>query len=392
MTNSSRLSSNFIISRSIGNFYFWGSVSVPYFVHRGFSLQAALSMIGIYAFLNVVFEFPTGVIGDVYGHKTAVVLSDILGTVAMLLLALPLPHIYYYGVITLLAIASSLISGSDIALLKSISTDFKRDLSRLKAQESIFLFMALSLAGFIGKINLVLPLLLTAFSWLTAGILVYRLTIPKTTRPLGSGNIYQTSISSIKQVLASIPLLAVILYASVNGGFMISSKTLINSLTPFAGLDLSLVGLVVGLSMLARSFGYRYSRYLDKVRTRYIFLLSSCILFLVAFLPLSGSSIAILATLGALLALIELRSEVDINNLVPDYLRASILSLKNLLVRLFSALYLISTGIVLERWGFKSLILSTILVFTVTGFTYLRITKNRTHVVPIFNPNSRQTE
>ena len=356
---------------SISSIYFWGAVSVPYLVYRGFSIGEAFSLLGIYSILVVILEFPTGVIGDLYGHKLSVNLSNITGVITMFLLAQNLPHFAYYLVLTLGALSSSMLSGSDDAILKKLSPNFNKDLGTYKSFSAFAAFASVSIGGWLGKINLTLPIYLTGIVWLIATAIVSA--IPVDHHRLKGANIFSHSFLSIKLVLASLTLTGIIAYAGVNDGFAMSIKTIINSSAPVLGLDLGYIGLLVGFGLLCRSLGYKYAHTLSKLKNRYLYLAIVTILLAISWLPTDYFSLGLLGIINGLTAVVGIRADLLINSLIGDSVRASVLSLKNLMIRLFSGGYLFIAGSVIEGTTYRYLMFGTLVLYTIAGYYFVRL-------------------
>lgn len=375
MKSSNPTSGRLIAARALGAVYFWGAISIPYLVHRGFTIQESFSLLGIYSLLVVLFEFPTGVIGDVWGHKFSVKLSFILGGISMLLLAMDVPkHVYYFQTI-LMALSSSLISGSDTALLRKVSSDFKKDLSAASTLENIIMSLTVAAGGFIAAYSLTLPLYITGITWIYAGYLIHNIHLTDKRHEKTSGNVFTQALNSVSFVRGSVPLMAVLLYATVNSGYLFDVKTIINSASPKLGIDLRLVGLLVAASFVTRSLGYYLAQKIEHVRTKYLYTAVTGIFLSICIIPPGLISLSILALQNGLLAVIRIRTELTINDMVPDEVRASVLSLNNLLIRLMSGSYLFLAGYVLQILDIRYLIAATVPLYAAAGIGYVYLTK-----------------
>lgn len=269
--------SRYILARALGNVYFWGAISIPYLIYRGFSIPGAFTLLSFYSILVVILEFPTGIIGDIYGHRQTVIAANLIGAISMALLALSLPLYGYYFIFVLNALSASLISGSDDAYLRSLSGNFRHDLAKVRKLGTVFAFFSFISAGFLAKINYSLPLLITSCTWVLASYIFSQLPTSKLKTSQTTGNIFQQAFKSLKYVWVSLPLIAVMVYGSLNEGYQFSIKTIINSATPALGIDIRYVGLIVGLGVLSRTIAYQFSARLEFFKTRYLFLTSIAI-------------------------------------------------------------------------------------------------------------------
>lgn len=364
----------YLIGRSVSSAYFWGAISIPYLVYRGFSIAEAFSLIGLYSLLIVILEFPTGVIGDLYGHKLSIIISNLTGALVMFILAQDLPHYGYYLLIILAAISSSMLSGSDDALLKSISPNFSKSLATIRALEMLVASISIAAGGFIAKYSMPLPIFLTGVFWLLSLFFIFPIHNPH--KLIKGANLFSASFVSLGVIFSSFSLLGLILYAGINGGFAMSIKTLINSFSPALGLDLGLIGLFVGLGMLMRAVFYQFSYLFAPVRNRNLFLLVLLNLIFLGLVPPGYLSLLLLCLVNGLTAVIGIRADLAINNLVADQIRASVLSFKNLFIRLFSSGYLFISGIAIESSYFRLLMLFTLIIYMLAGFGFVKLSRH----------------
>ena len=108
---------------------FWISIVVFYFQSRDLSTEQVFQLVSLYSIAIVVFEYPTGVIGDFFSHKTSVTLGYLVTGISVFILGFDGSYLYYIFVLLLGALGISLISGSDTAVLHSVSKDFDKDYS-----------------------------------------------------------------------------------------------------------------------------------------------------------------------------------------------------------------------------------------------------------------------
>lgn len=354
------------------NFYFWISVAVPYLAFRGISLHEILFILSVYQVAIIIFEFPTGVVGDYFGHKTSLILGSILTVIAMSVILLPGPkYIFYVGVL-LNAIGSSLVSGSDIALLKSISKKFKHDYSDYLSLSDFTLLIVAPMGTLLFKLNPLLPIALTILGSFTT---IFFLLSIQTKKGLvvkdTSGNIFKLAFEGVRVTIKNKRLLLLFLVTMVIGGFAVSVKTIMGIVVESSIIDVSWLGLIIGIAMFLRGIG---KKYLSKI---VVFTSNRLLIVLIVLFLVSGfidSFIYLLITLslsalivGALITNIG----VEVNHHIEDKYRASVLSLQNLLKRLFSSVYLVFIGGLLVSGGIRYFSISTGLLFLVSSLILL---------------------
>ena len=147
----------FQISQAFASFSFGIALVVPYILFRGFSIEQAFSLISFFALVNIITEFPTGVIGDYYSHRLSVILGIAISIICSILFILNLPLIGYYVILGFSALGVSLIQGSDLALLKTIPPNFKKEYALMGSVSDFVVFLAALASGFIVMIDIRLP-------------------------------------------------------------------------------------------------------------------------------------------------------------------------------------------------------------------------------------------
>jgi MFS family permease len=146
-----------IFSRS---FLILNSVLTIFFEIRGFSSEFAFVFLAVANVFILLLEYPTGVIGDWFGHKYSIILGNIFNALAVVITYFADTASLLYLAVFVLSIGQTLNSGSDTALLKTLSKDFTKDHARYK----IILLGAIAIAGVVGPVLLtiseILPFLI----------------------------------------------------------------------------------------------------------------------------------------------------------------------------------------------------------------------------------------
>lgn len=130
-------------------------LGMPYMAYRGLSLEEAGLIFGMYSFFMVLLEYPTGVIGDYYGHKVSVALSNLVSSISVFLFIFSGNFYFYLVLVFVLAVGNSLNTGSFTALVDKVDHErFKKLNAEVGSISDItLLFVALVygfLAGYIG--------------------------------------------------------------------------------------------------------------------------------------------------------------------------------------------------------------------------------------------------
>jgi len=359
------------LSKYLSSSLFWIAIIVFYLESTGLSLTQVYQLISIYSIGIVVFEYPTGVIGDYYSHKLSVFLGLFGIGITFFLLSFQGSFNYYLILVLLTALAFSLFSGSDVALLNSVSSNFKKDFADTKSISLIFRMFAIAIGGVVGAIDLKIPLYLTTITSFSAGLILLNVKVKKNDK--GDGNIFDKAVEGMKFVTKRKELIGLVLLSSLMAGFYISIKWAFNPLFKEMNLPLEWWGILIGVATLANALGTRIYKRIKKAS-----LLLSLGVVAVSMVITGLTVIPALAAAGLIIlfftrGVIETQVMVKINNKLTDSIRASIFSLRSLIGRLLSSLYLLSIGYILDLWSVLTLMIFSSVVVLISGSFFIRI-------------------
>ncbi len=342
--------------------HFWVATLILYFQSRGLSLSQSLQVMSIYSIFVVVLEYPTGVIGDYFSHRTSVLLGNIVVTFAFALLAISGGFSFYILTFFLFALGIALTSGSDTALLHSVSKDFRKDLAQTTPYALILSTVNIALGGLVASWNLQYPLYLSFLYTIPTFLLIISLKNYKYEKE--EGNIFATALDGIKDIFSNHDLKNLIIVSSVFGAFFISIKWFYNPLFEKINLPISLWGIVTGAAFLLIALGAHIYRKKDSISLMFTSVISLCAIFLMGI-----THFWIYPILGIWLMHIfrgyqDTHLGVKTNEAIVTNRRASILSFGSLVTRLGSAIYIALAGFVLPKTSFMFLVLSTICIMS----------------------------
>lgn len=352
----------FYVSQVLTSFYFWLAIAIPYLTYRGLSAAEAFSLISIYNLLGVVFEYPTGVIGDRFGYRKMLLLANFITFISMLVLASKGGYWLYFAGLTLLALGSGLLSGNDVGLLKSLSTNVKKDTAYYYSNTDFILFLSSVLAGFISRISFELALYTSAFLILVANIPMFFIKNSENdSRPESLKSIIVDSFKAF----GSKKLVLLFVFTTVLGGFIFTIKSIFGSLGGIFKLDISIIGLVVGLGGLSRSIAARISSKVSQDKLTVPALAVPITLLVIALFPTPTIIIILLLVTHFLFGYMISKIDADLHELASDRIRASLFSLRRLLMRLLASVFLFFYGIAISAGDFRLIFASTATLFFV---------------------------
>lgn len=325
---------------------FWFPTIVDYFLWRGLDLSTVFFMITIYSISIVIFEFPTGVIGDRYSHKTSIILGSLITCCGLLILSLPLPHFILGASLIIGGFGNSLVSGSDIALLHTISLNFDKDYKTNRILGLGTMIVGIMLGGIMYSFYRPLPLVITSVCFGLAAfltLLIKPVTNNAEISSINQGNIFAQAFSALKFLRSHRPIQYILILIGGCGGFFLTYKWYYNPLFEIWALPLSWYGIVSAVSILMIMIGtWLAKKYTITKNALYIGILTS--IFIVNLAPVAWFSMFAFMMTHLLWGSLEGELGVELNNEIKDDNRAAINSLSSLLSRLSSGLSLSIAG------------------------------------------------
>ena len=362
------------IALTIAPSLFWMIVAVLYFTEgKGLSTSEVFQLVGWYYFLGILFEYPTGVIGDYYSHKLSVFLGYVICVIGLVWLLFAGGYwgvfIFYF----LYALGASLIMGSDWALLHSVSDNFKNDLSDLKIWSGFMRALEMVAAGILTKIfGLEVAIYLTIIAFMIGGMLLLTISEPVVSTGKSKNRIpkkkhlinligsevkamWKLSWDGLKKVACSSKLAGVLFLGALTGAFAMLLKWLLNPFFLYLQIDLQWWGIIGGAGFLFVSLGtwlYKKDKIIVESSKGLLFLL---MVFAgsIFFLGVKPVALLALAVFQISRGAIGTKLTVDLNKLIKDNERASIMSLKSVVRKVFISILSVVVGFLLGHFGFS---------------------------------------
>lgn len=343
--------------------HFWMATLVTYFTRQGVSLDQVYLLLGLYSLFVVLFEFPTGVIGDYFSHKSSVFIGNILWTLMFLLLVSAGTVTYYIAVLSVAALGITLISGSDNAMLFSLSKDYKKDLAQITPYAIFLSVITVALGGVLASFNMTYPLY-ASFLYSCSGVLLltsvkYKQEVKK------DANIFSSAYGGLLEVLRASRLKNLIFVSALWGSFFLSLKWFYNPLFEEINLDIIYWGVVIAVFNLSKILGVKiYERSKGISLSILILTLSICTVGIGITNNFLVPLIAIFMV-RVLQGVFDTKMEVEINNEISSHRRATILSLNSLLTRSFSSVLILGSGLLISQFSFLGLMSLIVGLFAV---------------------------
>ena len=358
----------FKIASTVTNSPFWVAIIVLFFNSKGISVPDAFKLLSFYQISVVLLEYPTGVIGDYFSHKISISSGFLLSSLGLFASTLQLHIFFYYLVMVILALGTSLVSGSNTALLHKLSDDFKKDSSSLKTISMIWMLIALSLGGIIGKHSLVIPIYLTSITFLIGFTIM--LSIKHSDHNNNSGNVFNKAKEGLLHIKSNRTLISILTVNAIVSGVFLSTKWFYNPFFEALNINISWWGILISLASLLSIVGVFVYKKFTSHRIIWYYLTLIILFGLTSLLNSKLSFVSLPALMVAHLVgggYVQTFFEVDINKHLTDSTRASVISFGSLLIRLTSSLYIYTTGLILTNFDLSYLFVFTAILLTVIG-------------------------
>jgi MFS family permease len=235
-------------------------VLVLFYQENGLSLQDVFIIQAFYSVCVILFEIPSGYMGDRVGRKWSILIGSVFGTLGVVVYAFSYTFLHFLITQLLLALGASFISGSDVALLYDSLIQLKRQgeyqkiAGRLGSISNFSEGFAGIVGGFLAVISLRTPLYGQVVMLLLVIPLAWSLVEPPRKTTGSEGNSFKAILRIVRYALhghAEIKWL--ILYSSLVGT---STFTIVWFVQPyFTAIELPLAWFGVGWAVLQFSVG-----------------------------------------------------------------------------------------------------------------------------------------
>jgi MFS family permease len=366
------------VIRIIRWFMLFMPVIVLFYQENGLSMSQVLVIQSIFSIAIVIFEVPSGYFADVSGRKNSIVIGSFLVFGGFVVYAASYGFWGFLIAELILGLGSSFISGSDSAMLYDTLADLNREAEYMKLEGRLLSMASLSegiasiIGGFLAVISLRTPLLAEAALLVITLPLALTLIEPKRQKLDASEGNLKVILNVITFSLKDRPDIRwLIIYSSVIASATLTMVWFIQPYLAAAGLPLSWFGIVwAGLQFSVAYFtltAHRIEKFVGSGRAMLVLLILIFFgysmtaqfqtiwgaLFLLTFYFARGLANPIFRTY--------------INQRISSDIRATVLSLRNLVGRfIFSAVGPV-IGWVNDEYSLAAALGTAGIVFTAFG-------------------------
>ena len=349
-------------------------VVVLFYRSNGMSMQDIFTLQAVYSVTLMVLEIPTGYFADLAGRRTSILLGSFFGFAGYLLYSASGGFWEFMVAETILGVGMSLVSGADSAMLYDslASAGASGKYTRYEGRITSFGNFAEALAGVAGGLLAVYSLRTPYY--FQAGIAFLAIPAALALRePPVHGNIRKPGIHDIFSIIIRVlhgerKLFWNTIFSAVTG---VSTLTMAWFAQPFfiqAGLKVSMFGIVWALLNLSVGITAMYAwRTESKLGSRRTVILFTFFLLLGYFgLALGGIvpgfAFLLMFYLARGLATPTLRNYINV--ITSSDIRATVLSVRNFIIRGLFAILGPFFGLVTDRYGLSEALLLAGMIFT----------------------------
>jgi len=364
----------FIIAKILSISVMWWTISMLYLTRRWVSPEVAVWLFWFYSVAFVVLEYPTGVIGDVYGHKKSIVLWSLISALGISRILFQRPWQAYLAWLTLHATGMSLLSGSTTALLKHIvQKDFKKKFPQSQAIVTAARAAASLIAWYLFTLSPLLAVVIPAIMALSWAAVFQ--TISYTNHHDQKGNIFSTAKQWRQHIYSSKNLFIFLILISCLLGLRYSIKTLVTIMENYYIIAVPVLTAVVSANFFVRTLGNISVWHISK---KTAIVSTALLLFSGIFIPKHNPYILLtrLITLSYSITIIDTHIKIQITESTKTQVLATVLSTFSLGRRLTGSLILFFSWYILKRYDYGTMIVS-ISILMITSILYYSITKRK---------------
>ena len=320
---------------------------------HGLSLFQTFSIQAFFSLCVLLFEVPTGYLGDRYGWHRSLLYGSLAAILGLFILTLASSYLVFLVAEFFMSVAYCLFSGSDSALLYESLLEEDREHEYL-GEEGLLLAcgyvsegVAAVLGGILAFISMRLPfimnfavvLLLIPLSLGLVKPSLHNTRLSKGLEVEGVRRIRQ-DFSTIFQFIQQEPVVKwVAIYSGFIGFLVLASAWLMQSYFKLTGFELYYIGVIWALMNFSRSLAASWVNVINsRIGTKQLFFIIPFMIALISFVM--GSYVSLITMLLGLLIQVARGFQLPlvfamINNRTPSDIRAAILSFEGMMMRVF---------------------------------------------------------
>jgi len=357
-------------------------IVVPFYESNGLSMKDIMILQAVYSVAIVILEIPSGYLADVIGRRKTLIIGAMFGTVGFATYSLSYGFIGFLVAEIILGIGQSCISGADSAMLydslleKGLEKKYTRYEGRITSLGNIAEACAGILGGLLAGITLRVPYIAQSFVAFIALPAALTLVEPSRKVPLIKASFLEVVHIARFALLKDRPLRRNILFSAITGTGTLTMAWFAQPFFEYSSIDIAWFGLLwTTLNLTVALTSYNAHRIEEKLgQTRSILLIS--LLIPLGYLALSRfhlpTGLIVLYIFYLVRGYATPVLKDYINRITASHIRATVLSVRNFIIRLLFALTGPMLGWVKDVYSLpQALTLAGIIFLIISIFTAL---------------------
>jgi MFS family permease len=369
------------------------AVLVIFYQQRGLSFSQIMLLQSVYYFAKVLSEIPTGAWADRVGRKKSLVIGSFFHSSAYLLIFLSHSFVLFNVGEIIAGVAMSFASGADSALaydsLKFLGRE--NEYKRIEGNATSMRYLAYAVFAPVGSLlatlNLALPYLASSIVVFLSGLIALTMTEPPRENKSVQGSEFNVQRKTYHEIENSLKLLFedkrrlwFVLFFSF---IFLATRLGFWTYQPYmelVGLPLSLFGMVFAALYLFSAFWSKYADFLERKARENLTLFLMPVLVIVPMILLSRFvflwSLSFFLILQVTFGSHEPILKNHLNRLCPSEVRATMLSVQNMVGNLVFALFAPFLGSFVDRLGLQNALLVFALVIIILGLVMWQLKRS----------------
>ncbi len=323
-------------------------IVVPFYEDNGLSMKDIMVLQAIYSIAIVVLEIPSGYLADVIGRRKTLIIGAIFGTIGFATYSFSFGFVGFLIAEIILGIGQSCISGADSAMLydslleRGEEKKYTRFEGRITSLGNIAEAMAGILGGLLAAITLRVPYFAQSFVAFIALPAAISLVEPVRKIPLIKAGVMEIVHIARFALFIDKPLRRNILFSAITGTATLTMAWFAQPFFEYTNFDIIWFGLLwtsLNLTVAITSYtAYRIEQKLGQTRTILIIALMIPLGYLALSRFHSPSGLIILYIFYLIRGYATPVLKDYINRITASNIRATVLSVRNFVIRLLFAL------------------------------------------------------
>lgn len=368
----------------IGGFMLFLPVIVLFWQENGLSLTQIMTLQSLFSISTIILEIPTGYLADVYGRKKTLLLASFTVVAAIIMYSISHGFYGFLAAELVWGVSIALMSGADSAFLYDTLKELGREkeYKKLWGMKTFYGFIAMTIASIIGGFIGNYSFRWTFYAMIPIIALLIPLTLsfkePRVHKPIVNEGYARDLINIMKNnVWNNKKVFWMTAYSCFVIGFNWSAWALFQPYMKETGVKIIYFGIIyAGFGLFAalaskyahdieESIGERYTLILMALLVPIGLLLMGKIIFLYSFIFILAQQFV--------WGFSEPIISDYLNKLTPSNVRATVLSIKNMILRIFYAILLPIVGWISDAYSITQALTVLGITSLISGVTVLVI-------------------